>query len=60
MKHYEITKENNGWTSALVIRPDGQKISYNRFFSAKEAETWCYAKVRFFWGAKVADKEFTR
>ena len=58
MKHYEIKKGKNGWTKAEVIRPDGSKDSFNGFFNREEAEIWCYAKVRYYYGCKVADGEF--
>ena len=58
MKHYEIKKGTNGWTKAEVVTPDGFKDAYNCFFSRKEAEMWCYAKVRHYYGRAIADKEF--
>ncbi len=60
MKHYEIKKGNNGWTKAEVTDPMGRKDSYGCFYSRKEAETWAYAKVRYYYGAKVADAEFAK
>lgn len=60
MKHHEIRKVQNGWTEAEVTAPNGCKIAYSWFASEKEAETWCYAKVRHLYGAETANKEFRR
>lgn len=59
MKHFEI-KKANGWTKAEVTTPDGRRDAYNNFFNRKEAEAWCYAKVRYYFGKAVADKEFSK
>lgn len=58
MKHYQIKKAKTGWFEASVERKDGSKESYTNFFTKKEAEIWCYAKVRFYYGRVIADKEF--
>ncbi len=58
MKHYEIKKLKNGWWSATVEDKIGNKQTYSNFFSKKEATTWCYAKVNYYFGRQVAMKEF--
>ena len=57
MKHYEIKKGKLGWYTATVTTKGGRKESYNYFFSKEEAKTWCYAKINYYFGREVANKE---
>ena len=57
MKHYTITKQKNGWFKGEV-RLQNRTETYNCFFNHKEAEHWCYAKIRYYYGKDIARQEF--
>lgn len=58
MKHFSISKAANGFWKGEITTKTGKKETYNCFFNHKEAETWCYAKVRYNFGRAIADREF--
>lgn len=54
----KIGKGKNGWYSATVKIAEGKSQTFNQFFDRNEAESWAYAKIRYYWGSEIADKLF--
>ena len=57
LKSCEIKKGKFGWWTATVTTKNGGKDKYDYFFSKEEAKTWCYAKINYYYGREVANKE---